>query len=133
MTAVLDFLTRIGWWATGIGLLSLVLWLPLAFVPKARSISGHAILYVAGAIGFMIWTASAEAVLSIWGLLAFLFGLFIMGIGVIPMAIVAFALRRDWETLGGFAIWLVAIIVLRMIGLWILTKAPVADAAAGSG
>jgi hypothetical protein len=133
MIALLDFLTRVGLWATGIGLLSLVLWLPLAVVPRMRGISGRAILYIAGAIGFMVWTASAEAVLTIWGLLAFIFGLFIMGIGVVPMAMVAFVLRRDWATLGGFAIWLVAIIVLRMLGLWILTKVPVAGAATGLG
>ena len=113
---LMEWLYYLGTWAAGLGLLSLVLWLPLSLVRSARGFTGMAIGIVSYTVGFWLWTVAASTVLQHWGVLAFFIGLFLAGIGVVPMAGLIFVLAGEWGSLGVMVLVLAVTFGLRTIG-----------------
>jgi hypothetical protein len=70
--------------------------LPFAFIRRLRSAVG-AVLYISSYLfGIVVWTFSAMLTYAVWGYFGLFFGLVWMGVGVVPMALFAAAIHRQW-------------------------------------
>lgn len=74
--------------------------LPLAFFRKTRSFSSTSIYVASFIFGAHLWISSFLITYAAWGLIAVIIGVFIVGIGVIPIAMLASLLHGEWSTLG---------------------------------
>ena len=91
---------------------------------KTRRFSGWAFYTCSFVFGMKAWLMGASITLSLWGWIGLLIGVLIVGVGVIPMAIVATFVSGDKDlTMVVVLITLVVITwLLRLIGLMIIAK-----------
>ena len=68
----------------------------LAFSRKTRMITGHGLLIASYALGALVWVDSFVYTYELWGRTAVFIGLFLMGIGVLPMAVLATLFKGQW-------------------------------------
>jgi len=76
-----------------------VLGLPFLFSRKTRGYVGLALLLWSYLCGADLWMFSLLVCLNLWGVFAAIVGLFIAGIGVVPVAILATIFKAQWFTL----------------------------------
>lgn len=88
-----SFLTRIGF-----GLVIFV-FLPLAIPRATRGFSSIALFIVSFVFGATLWMEGFLFTLSIWGVGAVFVGLFMFGVGVVPIAMLATLLKGMWWAL----------------------------------
>ena len=72
--------------------------------------------------GLTLWFWALLLTYLIWGIRAVFIGLFIAGIGVIPIAILATALNGEWIITGEIILLLVLTCGSRMLGLYFAEK-----------
>jgi hypothetical protein len=73
--------------------------LPLAIPRATRGISSVALLIASYVFGATLWMEGLLLTLAIWGLGAVFFGLFLAGIGVVPIAMLATLFKGMWSPL----------------------------------
>jgi hypothetical protein len=76
--------------------------------------------YVFGAI---LWVSGMAFTYITWGLFAVIIGLVILGIGVVPIAMLAALIHADWGDLAGFIFLGVLTYGSRMLAMWLGHKA----------
>ena len=81
-----------------LGLIVLVL-LPLAIFRATRLFSGSALLIASHVFGATLWMEGLLLTWDIWGLLAVFIGIFLAGVGVVPIAMLATLLNGMWGPL----------------------------------
>jgi hypothetical protein len=81
--------------AGGMFLLDLIV-LPLAVSRRTRPTVGAVLQLSSYVFGMVLWTFSAMVAFSYWGYFGLFFGLVWMGIGVVPVALLAAALNASW-------------------------------------
>ena len=104
---------------TGITFLCCISIFPvLAIFQRTRAFAGGCFIASSFIFGF---TSAAITYVS-WGIFALLAGLLVIGIGVLPMALIIICWHGDWS-------WLISILLMitftygfRLIGLWVQTK-----------
>ncbi|MDD4050597.1 MAG: hypothetical protein PHR28_01690 [candidate division Zixibacteria bacterium] len=74
--------------------------LPLAIFRKTRRLSGDGLYMSSYAYGVTLWIWAFLLTYTIWGALAVIIGLFIVGVGVVPIAMLATAIKGQWQNLG---------------------------------
>ncbi len=79
---------------------SILFLLPLALIRKTRSIAAIGIYICSYVYGISAWFTGLLLTYSIWGSFAVLVGLFFLGIGVVPIAILATLFNGLWAELG---------------------------------
>ena len=82
-----------------LGIVLLVL-LPLSWWWPTRRIAAKGLLYASGIFGLTLWKWGLILTYNLWGGMAVLVGLFLVGVGVVPMAMFATAFKSMWPTLG---------------------------------
>lgn len=100
-----------------------LLLLPLALIPPARGFAGGGILIASYIFGGVLWVWSMAFTYEVWGLVAVIIGLFIFGVGVVPIAMLAALLNGQWELLGMFALLIAITFGSRILGYWLAEKA----------
>src|SRR5216684_3354912 len=60
---------------------------PLAAFRKTRGFSAVALLIASFVFGGILWIASVLVTVQLWGTLALWIGIFMMGVGIVPVAI----------------------------------------------
>ena len=86
-------------WLAGILLLINIVLLLFAVIPKARSVVGL-IIYVSSYVyGLSAWIYGLAVTLALWGWIAVIIGLFLGGIGVVPIGMLAAMFNGQWGAL----------------------------------
>lgn len=90
----------LGWLTAAILLLLLFnvfVLLPLSAFSKTQGISGRLMFLSSWAFGIYVWLYSVVFAYYAWGFLAVFIGLALLGVGVIPIALVAAAIQGLWS------------------------------------
>lgn len=103
--AILPFLQELTGWITAIALFIL---LPLAIFRQTRTISAVGLYLSSFVFGISLWVYGFLTAYFYWGVVGVLIGLVFLGIGVVPVAILAALVNADWSTIGSI-VYLIAI------------------------
>jgi hypothetical protein len=113
-------------WLMRISIITLMLNLlilgPLALISPARSWSGFGFVISSYIFGITGWFMGLLLTWILWGGIAVLIGLFIMGIGVVPIGILAALFNGMWLELGFLVLAVILTFGLRILGLTLVIK-----------
>ena len=84
---------------TALGICIFVL-LPLATFRATRAVASSLFLWVSFVFGLTAWFFGLLLTYSLWGVIAVIIGLFILGIGVVPIGMLAALVNGMWPELG---------------------------------
>lgn len=90
---------------------------PLAFIKRTRNLASNGLLLTSYIFGIDLWVWSLIITNHLWGILAVYIGLLILGVGIIPIAMLAILFNGLWLQLGE-TIFLSTLIV----GVYLLSK-----------
>jgi hypothetical protein len=102
--------------------LCLVVILPLAIFRPLRPWSGLAIYIASYLFGITCWFSGLLITWSTWGGIAVIIGLLFMGIGVVPIAIVASLFKAMWGNLIFMIVMVVVTFGTRIVGTMLATS-----------
>ncbi len=97
--------------------------LPLSFIKKCRGWCGMIFFYWSYLVGLYLWMCALITTLMFWGWFAVILGLFIAGVGVVPIAILASAIHGEWFLFGQLIFYLAMVIAARIYGFYLAGKA----------
>jgi len=94
----------------------LVILLPMGIFKKTRAFSGFCLCISSYIYGLTLWFLGLLLTYGIWGMLGVIIGLFIMGVGVVPVALLATLLNGIWGHFWGLLILLFLTFGSRVLG-----------------
>jgi len=94
---ILPWLSLIIWPVLAIDILVV---LPLGIFKRTKGISAFGLGISSYVFGLTLWLWGLLLTYSIWGAFAVYVGLFVLGIGVIPLSILATTIKGQWSNLG---------------------------------
>lgn len=94
----------------------------LAFFRKGRGIGGLGLVLSSYVIGFSLWVWSLIVAYALAGVFWIIVGLLFVGVGVIPIAMVAAALNSQWSVAGQMLICIIIVYALRVIGNFLVNS-----------
>jgi hypothetical protein len=103
-------------------LFDLIIALPISFFRKARVLSGNTILYSSWVFGLQLWLSGLMLTWQIWGLGVALLGILFLGVGVVPIAMLATLFNGKWFELLQLILSLVLVFGSRLLGAYIVSK-----------
>lgn len=95
-TRLLPWFSILTWFVVALAVFVLM---PLAIPRATRGFSSVALLMSSYVFGVTLWMEGLLLTLFIWGFGAALLGIFVLGIGVVPIAMLATLLNGMWEPL----------------------------------
>ena len=101
----------------------LIILLPIYFIRRTKKFAATTIFYTSYLFGLQLWLSGLMLTLQLWGIVAVIIGLLLLGVGVIPMAIIATLFHGMWKELGELLISLLLVVGSRMLGLYMIGKA----------
>lgn len=104
-------------------IISLLILLPLGIFKKTRDLSASGLLIASYVFGATTWVWSFLLAYVLWGFAGLLIGLFIGGIGVVPVAALACIFHEEWTVLGKLILLLIVTFGFRFLSLYVATKA----------
>jgi len=117
---ILPYLISISNWVL---LVLIFVLIPMAYFKKTKVYAGVGLFSISYFFGFTLWLYSALATYIFWGFLALIIGLFFLGLGVLPIAIVASIFKGEWSVLVNLIYLMALTYGSRIIGLRITEKA----------
>lgn len=114
--------SRITGWAF---VVSLLIALPLA-IPKAiRPWSGVVFVLASLIFALHLWLSCFLTLVSIWGKVGVVIGVFLLGIGVIPLSLIASLLTGSWKVFGGLLLLVIITYAMNQVGIkFLVAKQP---------
>jgi len=103
-------------------LLDVIIFLPISFFKKARKFSGLTITYSSYLFGLQLWLSGLMITLGTWGIWAVIIGVLMLGVGVIPIALIATLSRGMWRPFIELLLSIVLIFGCRALGAYILHR-----------
>jgi len=103
-------------------LVSLVL-LVSSLIPPIRGLAAVGIMYASLVFGAILWIWGMSYTYMAWGLLGVIVGLVFLGVGVVPVAMVAALVNADWKTFGLFVVSVIITFGSRGLANWLAEKA----------
>lgn len=103
--------------------ISIFILLPLGIFKKTRPVSGTGLLITSYVFGTTVWVWSFLLVYALWGFLGLFIGLFIGGVGVIPVAMLATLFNGEWSALGQLILLIVVTFGTGFLAAYIAQKA----------
>jgi hypothetical protein len=100
----------------------ILLLLPLAIFQKTRAFSGLGLFIASHIFGAGLWVWAFLLTYSIWGATALFIGLFLAGIGVVPIAMLATLFNGEWSIFGQLVLLLVFTFGSRSLGYYLVEK-----------
>jgi hypothetical protein len=97
--------------------------LPLALFRKTRRFSGLGLFIASYIFGASLWVWAFLLTYVLWGAAALFIGLFLAGVGVVPIAMLATLFHGEWSVLGQLALLLIFTFGSRMLALHLSEKA----------
>ena len=117
---VIPWLFDIAWIALGISLLIL---LPLSFFRGTRVFACWGYMISSFAFGLCGWVYGFLVTYSLWGAFGVIVGLFIAGVGVVPVGMLAAAFHGSWEVVLELAVLVVLTFGSRAYAMYVAKKA----------
>ena len=111
---VLPWLSIIMWI---VFVLDILIFLPLGIFKKTKGASAFGLFLSSYVCGLTLWFWALLLTYLIWGTTAVFIGLFIAGIGVIPIAILATAFKSEWAITGQIILLLILTCDSNIMGL----------------
>lgn len=105
----------INWLAGILFVINLVLLL-FAIIPKARGVVGLIIYISSYVYGLSAWIYGLAVTLALWGWLAVIIGLFLGGVGVVPIGMLAAIFNGHWSIFWTLLLTVVLTYGARIIG-----------------
>jgi hypothetical protein len=102
-------------WLAGVLFVINLFLLLVAIVPQARGVVGAIIYFSSYVYGLSAWIYGLAVTLSLWGWIAVIIGLFMGGIGVVPIGMLAAIFNGE-----GGAFWTLLITIVLTYGMRIL-------------
>jgi len=96
---------------------NLLILAPMAIIPKFREWAGIGMYLSSYIFGITLWFLSLLFTYTLWGWIAVFIGLFIAGIGIVPIAYVIVLLKGLWVPLGYLVILTILTFGTRIGGL----------------
>lgn len=95
---------------------------PLAVFHPTRAFAGIG-LYIASYIfGAALWMSGLLLTYTLWGMLAVFIGLFFLGVGVVPFALLATLFKGLWPAFFSLILMLVATYGSRFMAIYVIQK-----------
>ena len=114
-------------WLVGIFSLALSIFtfvlLPLSIFRKTRAFAGNWMIIASWVFGVTLWVWGLILTYHLWGALAVYIGLFLFGVGIVPMAMLATMFKGMWSTFGELVFLIILTFGSRLAGGFVLTKA----------
>jgi hypothetical protein len=104
-------------------LILLLVFLPLSIFRKCRAWCAAAFIYWSYLCGLSLWMFSLLVTLNLWGLTAAIIGLLFMGIGILPVALLACIFKGEWSIFFQLILQLALLIGCRLYGFYLAHKA----------
>ena len=114
------FLSSIVGFITVLGLPILLL---LAAIPTTRFIAGGAFITASYFYGATLWIVAFFFTLETWGWLAVIIGVFMAGIRVVPIALLAGLFHGEWSIIGQLLLGILLTFGCRLFGFFLVAKA----------
>jgi len=103
-------------------IISIFILVPMLFFKKARGSSATILYFFSFLFGLTLWIYSALVTYVLWGLIALIIGLFLLGIGVLPFAFLAALLSGEWMIVFNLIYMIVFTYGARILALYIFKK-----------
>ena len=110
----------IGWVLLAI---NIVIFLPLSIFKRLRGFTGGGIFISSFIFGIVAWLLGFILTYSIWGTWAVIIGFFFMGVGVVPIALLATLINGYWDPFLTLLVLTVLTFGTRIIGMLITESA----------
>ncbi len=107
--------------------ISIFILLPLAIFKKTRGASAIGLLIASYIFGATAWVWSFLLAYVFWGFLGLFIGLFIGGVGVVPIAMLASMFKGEWGIFGQLVLIVIITFGVRFLSLYIAEKAEQKD------
>lgn len=102
--------------------ISIFILIPMLFFKKTREWGAITLIFTSYLFGLTLWFYSALVAYILWGLIWLLIGLFLLGIGVLPIAFIASLISGEWIIVGNLIYMIVLTYGARMLGIYILER-----------
>jgi len=90
--------------------------LPMAAFHKTRRIAASGLIHAGSIFGITLWAFGLVLTYNLWGGIAVLVGIFLLGVGVVPMAMLATLFAKMWNPFGQLIILAVFTFITRSFG-----------------
>ncbi len=110
----------IGWILLAV---NIVIFLPLSIFKRLRGFTGGGIFFSSFIFGIVAWLLGFILTYSIWGTWAVIIGVFLMGVGVVPIALLATLINGYWDPFFTLLVLTVITFGSRIIGMLIAESA----------
>ena len=103
-------------------LLDVIIFLPISLFKKARKVSGLTITYSSYLFGLQLWLSGLMITFGTWGIWAVIIGVLMLGVGVIPIALIATLSHGLWRPFMELLLSIVLVFGCRALGAYILHR-----------
>jgi len=103
-------------------LFTILILLPLTIFKKTRNFSGSAMIIISFIFGLTLWIWAFLLTYILWGFFALFIGLFLFGVGVVPIAILATAFNGMWSTFAQLILLIFMTFGSRRLGIYLVVK-----------
>lgn len=97
--------------------------LPLAIPKVTRPWAGLGLYITSYVFGATLWMLGFLLTLGTWGVVAVVIGIFFLGVGVVPIAMLAMATHGEWGLFFGLILLLVVMFACRLGGMALVESA----------
>ncbi len=101
---------------------SFVILLPFSLFKKTKQISIKGLLIASFVFGIFTWMCAFIVSYNLWGYVGLFIGLFIGGVGVVPIAILATLFNGEWAMLLHIILLLIVTFGFRFLSFYIAAK-----------
>lgn len=102
--------------------ITLFVLIPCAIIKRSRGFAAIGLLIASYVFGFTLWLLGLLVSYSIWGLLGLIIGLFLAGIGVVPVAMIACVFTGKWGIFKILVYGLISTIGTRMLSYYLVAS-----------
>lgn len=103
--------------------ITVFLFLPNAIFSSTPRFAGSGMMIASYVFGLTLWVWSLLLTYDLWGGLGLLIGLFMAGVGVVPLAMLATLVNAMWSELGQLVLLLIITFGVRVWGYGLIAKA----------
>ncbi len=104
-----------------------IIFLPLAIFRRTRTFAGWGLSIASWVFGITLWCWGLLLTYDIWGIFAVIIGLIFLGVGVLPIAMLATLFNGLWPSLAVLVVLTALTFGARLTGAFVLAKAESAN------